>query len=213
MLLKPKEDDDAIPKFDRGWAVHSVPRLADVGHETMRLQEHFATALRGMLTQIRRLGNVPILWNHSLALALDKKQGDGPAFQRLVHRLDPMSKCFYRQLKRRQRRDAPMIPPQHFGCLPGRRREEAVTVRLCLSHRLRRHGRSHFTTMYDLKNAFAATKQAHLLETDSLYYSAPNAALLAQTCDPALITVQAMDGSLTLAMVLFKGINRRRSSS
>lgn len=117
------------------------------------------------LEKVRRNGRLPRIWHKSWAMDIDKNPKPGPEGQRLVHRLDPFVKLFYKQLDRCVPAGGrPTIPTYHFGCLPRRRREEAVLAKLALSWRLRARGVSHAVVLFDLRNAFGAVRQCGLVE-------------------------------------------------
>eukprot|EP00972_Heterocapsa_arctica_P046211 6816998-Heterocapsa_arctica.AAC.1 len=72
---------------------------------------------------------------------------------RLIHGLPAVSKAYFRRVYRQSGLDN-----QHahsaFGCIPGRRREEAITIQQICGARLTSAGFSHSTSYFDVANAF-----------------------------------------------------------
>lgn len=55
--------------------------------------------MEGLFQLLRHSQRVPVLWNVSWAADLDKNAKPGPAGQRLIHRVCPFYKLFYKHLE------------------------------------------------------------------------------------------------------------------
>ena len=118
----------------------------------------FRRWLRNMMEQVRRTRATPLKWQRSRVVGLDKGNFlRGPEAKRHIPVLDHMGKCYFKCLLHKQLYK-PTYPPSWHGCIEGRRRQGAIATKLILSHRLRRLGRSHITSYFDVKNAYASQK-------------------------------------------------------
>ena len=95
----------------------------------------------------------PLEWSLSRAFDLDKQNGKaGTASIRQVHAKDPVGKAFNRAMWALL--DHPPVLDQCFGCVAGRRREEAIFIQAVTKWRMNRLGFGSTIKMFDIKNAF-----------------------------------------------------------
>ena len=71
---------------------------------------------------------------------------------RLIHGLPAMSKAYYKAVYRSCMHDTPAH--SEFGCVPGRRREEAAAIQQISGARPSMAGISHFGCFHDVANGF-----------------------------------------------------------
>ena len=122
--------------------------------------DSFSSLLRRLLVSIRQQQEVPLVWNLSSPAELDKSNGQiGCAGKRLIHKLDPLGKCFFHMLWSRQ-----VDAPRHYACgfLQRRRREQAILQQRCLNWKLQKAGMGRVTVLYDVKNAFPSPSHSSL---------------------------------------------------
>ncbi|CAE8582344.1 unnamed protein product [Polarella glacialis] len=112
--------------------------------------------------QIRRVQEMPRIWHHSEAALIPKgNDKQGTAAIRVVHKLDPLGRCFVKSLW--QRGDHPSAPFS-IGAVPRRRREQAILQLRLLLYRLHRLSVSTAFTKFDIRNAFPSTAHTALTE-------------------------------------------------
>lgn len=122
--------------------------------------DNFELLLRRLLVSVRQQQEVPLVWNLSFPAELDKSNGQiGCAGKRLIHKLDPVGKCFFHMLWSRH-----ADVPRHYACgfLQRRRREQAVLQQRCVNWKLQKAGLGRVTVLYDVKNAFPSPSHSSL---------------------------------------------------
>eukprot|EP00972_Heterocapsa_arctica_P050498 7426373-Heterocapsa_arctica.AAC.1 len=72
-----------------------------------------------------------------MGVHLDKNNGQpGGHGARTIHLVGPMPKAYFKTLQKMKQQN--QDPPQHaFGCVAGRRREEAVAIKLITAFKLK----------------------------------------------------------------------------
>lgn len=91
-----------------------------------------------------------------------------------------MSKVFYRYLQEQARRRGSLpAPPLHaFGCVKGRRREDAIAVQMCVASRLRALGRCAAITCHCIADAFHSVLHLGVAITTTEPFGNSGAALI-----------------------------------
>lgn len=82
----------------------------------------------------------------------------GPAARRLLHGIAPVAKATLSSVWGMQAVE-PDLDVQ-FGCIRGRRREEAITAQMALGHRATNAGLATVLVLYNMSNAFPSLGRA-----------------------------------------------------
>ncbi|CAE8639588.1 unnamed protein product [Polarella glacialis] len=155
--------------------------------------------IQDLLYQIRRVEVMPRIWHHSEAALIPKgndKQGTDSI--RIVHKLDPLGRCFVKSLWQRGRHPNPAFS---VGAVPRRRREQAILQLRLLLYRFHCLSVSTAFTKFDIRNAFPSA--AHTALTDVVVDQSckQDATLLLQRHMQAVTTITAhSEEELTIAL-------------
>ena len=114
-----------------------------------------------LLATIRACSTTPRLFNRSVGHSIPKKglpHVDDAHLQldtRTIHSYGFLSTFFYKAMWRNcAPRDLKETPHFAYGAVPHMRREQAISVRMIVQHRLRTAGRSSAMKFYNVKNAY-----------------------------------------------------------
>eukprot|EP00974_Lingulodinium_polyedra_P072362 7003184-Lingulodinium_polyedra.AAC.1 len=157
--------------------------------------------LRDLFASIRASGSAPRQFNFSLACRVHKKsishEGEQYATEdaRTVHAFGSLPKLFMRRVWARLEKPRP--PDHAYGCVSGRRREEAILVQACVHWRLVKSGHCTLLRLHDVRNAFPSPDMSAVLEcVESMEGDDFAKSMLVQHCTQHITLIQASDGNV-----------------
>ncbi|CAE8666253.1 unnamed protein product, partial [Polarella glacialis] len=140
-----------------------------------------------LLQIIRTTGRSPYMWHHSLAKYIDKPNNKtGPAHYRVIHLLEPFSKCYHAALWEQGRHKEWSFA---HGSFRHRRREAAIQQHLLLLWRLNACHLPHAALYLDVINAFPSVNRSVIDRVISLQFKEPEARLMRNHYKDARTTV------------------------
>ncbi|CAE8639505.1 unnamed protein product [Polarella glacialis] len=140
-----------------------------------------------LLQIIRTTGHSPYMWHHSLAKYIDKPNNKtGPAHYRVIHLLEPFSKCYHAALWEQGRHKEWSFA---HGSFRHRRREAAIQQHLLLLWRLNACHLPHAALYLDVINAFPSVNRSVIDRVISLQFKEPEARLMRNHYEDARTTV------------------------
>ena len=131
----------------------SNPTKKGVGFTLSETPPVHSGMLHLLFSITRSTRHVLVQFHRSRAWCIPKhNMKEGCKAVRLTHGLPVMSKAFYKAVHKSSMHDTPAH--SKFGCVPGRRREEAVAIQQTTGARLSMAGISQFDCFHDVANAF-----------------------------------------------------------
>ncbi|CAE8733873.1 unnamed protein product [Polarella glacialis] len=161
--------------------------------------EQIRADVQQLLSAIWNTQRAPHTWHHSQVCLVDKQNNKiGCGAFRLINKLDPVGRCFYRVIW-----NFGNHPQYDFasGLQRGRRREQAILQQRVLHDRLIKTKQSFAFTKYDVRNAFPSISHESQLQYLQRSFDPGFRNLCAQRFQQSRITVRGLQNKeITMAV-------------
>ena len=158
---------------------------------------HFQKLFHQLLLSIRSYDEVPVQWQRSEVIELDKHNGKAKcAGVRAINNLDTMGKLYFGWLGGRCKQQH----LRHYaaGYICNKSRLDAMLVQNATAWRAKKHGLSVLTSSHDVANAFYSPLRSVLHDCVERVAQPVDASLLQQRHSEAYMCVKACDGNINV---------------